>query len=63
MVECFLQSDVELGLVQIKVREVQEEDEDVDKSVKDILDVLAMQRVEWMSLRYVVCIAVVIVSV
>ena len=38
VVECFLQSVVELGLVHSEVKEVQVEDEDVDESVTDILE-------------------------
>ena len=40
--ECFLQSDVELGLVHVEVKEVQPEHEDVDESVTDILKGLAI---------------------
>ena len=40
--ECFLQSDVELGLVHAEVKEVQVEDEDVDESMTDILNGLAI---------------------
>ena len=40
--ECFLHSDVELGLAHAEVKEVQVEDEDVDESVTDILGELAI---------------------
>ena len=42
VVECFLQSDVELCLVHAEVKEVQVEHEDVDESVTDILNGLAI---------------------
>ena len=42
VVECFLQSDVELCLVHAEVKEVQVEYEDVDESATDILNGLAI---------------------
>ena len=41
MVECFLQSDVELGLVHVEVKEVQVKHDDIDESVTDILNGLS----------------------
>ena len=46
VVECFFQSDVELGLVHVGVKEVQVGDEGIDESVSDILDVLAIGDVD-----------------
>ena len=42
VVECFLQSHVELCLVHAEVKEAQVEHEDVDESVTDILNGLAI---------------------
>ena len=46
VVECLLQSDVELGLVRVEGKHVQVEGEDADKRVKDILDALAIVDVD-----------------
>ena len=42
VVGCFLQSDVELCLAHAEAKEVQVEHEDVDESVTDILNGLAI---------------------
>ena len=42
VVECFLQSDAEFCFVHAEVKEVQVEHEDVDESVTDIVNGLAI---------------------